>query len=148
MRDYGSHIPILKAVLRSTNPKRVLEYGAGEHSTAWILSHPGVETVVSYEPDDDWRAKIRDVHRDDHRLRFTKSKDHCPVNFDLIFIDDGTKQADRLETIEHVLSQAHPTVVIHDADVPAYLDAIGRLSDDFSVFPTNPDTAVVAPCEF
>ena len=148
MRDYSSHLPILKAVLRSTNPKRVLEYGAGEHSTAALLAHPSVETVVSYEPDNDWKAKIRAEHKGETRLRFTKSKDHCPVNFDLIFIDDGTKEAERLETIEHVLSQAHPTVVIHDADVPAYLDAIGRLSDDFSVFPTNPDTAVVAPCEF
>lgn len=147
MRDYSSHLPILKAVLRSTNPKRVLEYGAGEHSTAALLAHPSVETVVSYEPDNDWKAKIRAEHKGETRLRFTKSKDHCPVNFDLIFIDDGTKEAERLETIEHVLSQAHPTVVIHDADVPAYLDAIGRLSDDFSVFPTNPDTAVVAPCE-
>lgn len=148
MRDYGSHLPILKAVLRSTNPKRVLEYGAGEHSTRALLEHPSVETLVSYEPDDGWKKKIRAQHKGDKRLRFTKSKDYCPVNFDLIFIDDGEKVSERLDTIEHVLSQPHPTVVIHDADVSQYLEAIGRLSDDFSVFPTNPDTAVVAPCEF
>ena len=148
MCDYGSHLPILKAVLRSTNPKRVLEYGAGEHSTSALLAHPGVETVVSYEPDDEWKTKIRAEHKGETRLRFTKSKDHCPVNFDLIFIDDSEDANGRIETIEHVLSQPHPTVVIHDADLPRYLDAIGRLSDDFSVFPTDPDTAVVAPCEF
>jgi predicted O-methyltransferase YrrM len=147
MADYGSHAQILESVLRSVRPKRVLEYGAGDHSTSIILAHPAVEVLVSYEPDQEWKQKVRDKHKGDERLRFTESKDHSPQNFDLVFIDDGTNENQRVETIEHVLSQAHPTVVIHDANNLHYAEVIGRLSDDYSIFPTDPDTAVVAPCE-
>lgn len=146
--DHGSHLRVLKALLRAEHPKKVLEYGAGEHSTTAFLEHPSVELLVSYEIDQKWRDKVRAKHPEERRLEFWYSKKLWPMGFDLIFIDDGKEAEERLETIEWVLSRPHPTVVIHDAQVPEYQQAIGRLTDDFTIFPTDPDTAVIGRCEY
>ena len=37
----------------------------------------------------------------------------------------------------------HPPVVIHDAEVLDYATAIDELAINYSIFPTDPDTAVV-----
>lgn len=142
-RNYGSHVPILRALLGAIRPKSVLEFGAGFHSTPLFLESPDLTRVVSVESDPDWRRKVA-FKCDDQRLVLRPDKNVIPETFDFIFIDDGQTAADRLETIRFVLSKRfHPPTVIHDADVPEYLQAIEELAINYSIFPTDPETAVV-----
>ncbi len=146
---YGSHMSVLRAVLNTHKPKRVLEYGAGLYSTPLFLSRPHVEQLVSVEPDADWRHRIRNAN-DDPRLHMLAAGDFKPSDFDLIFIDNGQDGAtplggERAQTIRDVLSKKHPIVVVHDAEFPAYATAIEEYAINFSVFPTAPDTCVIHP---
>ena len=146
---YASHMSVLKALLNTHRPKRVLEYGAGLYSTPLFLSRPHVEQLVSVEPDPDWRHCIRSLH-DDSRLHILAAGDFRPSDFDLVFIDNGQDGAEplgaeRAATIRQVLSQKHPIVVVHDAEVPEYATAIEEYAINFSVFPTAPDTCVIHP---
>jgi len=146
---YGSHVSVLEALLNTYRPKRVLEYGAGLHSTPLFLSRPYLEQLVSIEPDPDWRHRIRKDHGDP-RLHILASGDFRPSDFDLIFIDNGQDSAEplgaeRAQTIRDVLSKKHPIVVVHDAEFPEYATAIEEYAINFSVFPTAPDTCVIHP---
>lgn len=142
-RDYGSHVPVLRAIIGSVQPTCVLEFGCGLHSTPLFLESPRLSRIVSVEPDPEWRQKVA-LHCDDDRLVLRPDRQVVPECFDLVFIDDGQQVAEREETIRLVLGRRnHPPVVIHDADVPEYLAAIEELAINYSIFPTDPPTAVV-----
>ena len=143
---YASHLSVLQAVLDQYLPKRVLELGAGQYSTPAFLAHPAVEEVVSIEPDKEWRERVKAEFADE-KLTVLAQLRRKPQDFDLVFIDNGTTEKQRLAAIKKVLSAPHPVVVIHDADVPAYNQAIADLADEFSILPPNPHTAVIPPCE-
>lgn len=141
-RDYGSHLPVLKALLAQHQPKQILELGAGLHSTPAFLSRPEVVRVVSVEPDREWRQIVSQACQDE-RLVLRPTLDVDPKDFDLVFIDDGVNLNQRLETINRVLQPDHPLTVIHDADVPEYLTAIEGLAMNHKIVDTDPPTAVV-----
>lgn len=139
---YGSHLRILAAVVNTHRPVRVLEIGAGFFSTGLLTAM--CDSVVSVEVDPEWAADVS--------MAFPMAQvvGEIPplAGFDLIFIDNGQSGAkptgaERAATIRDILSKPHPVVVIHDAEVPEYADEIDRLSTNYSVFPTAPDTAVV-----
>ena len=139
---YASHLPILRAMVASLRPKKVLEFGAGLHSTPFFLQDPELTRIVSVEADNDWRRRIA-FRCDDQRLVLRVDRRVAPEYFDLVLIDDGTCAAERLETIHFVLAGPHPPVIIHDAEVPEYATIIKELAINYSIFPTAPDTAVV-----
>lgn len=142
--DYGSHLPVLQAVMGLIKPRSVLELGAGDHSTPFFLSQP-IERLVSVETDPKWREQIAELHIGQGRLNLHSSLNYLKrdslAGFDLIFIDDGTCAEEREESIRWVLSQKHPPTVIHDAEV--YATAIDEFTSDYAVIPTKPETAVV-----
>jgi len=144
--EYGSHLSVLAEVLDLHKPKRVLELGAGKYSTPAFLNHLAVEELVSIEPDAIWRERIKAEFASE-KLTLLAQLRRNPQDFDLVFIDNGTSEAQRLKAIKKVLSRAHPLVVIHDADVPAYNQAIADLADEFAIYPPNPHTAVIPACE-
>jgi predicted O-methyltransferase YrrM len=132
---YASHVPVLRAL----PARRVLELGAGEHSTKEFLKMPGLEHLTSVENDPEWaRRAATDDPRHEMLLVEGRIADHVPAldGYDLVFIDDSTNAAERAATIRAVLSQPHPLVVIHDAEVPEYAAVIAELSP-------SPATAVV-----
>lgn len=140
---YSTHLPILRRIVNSVRPKRVLEFGAGLHSTPLYFRDPQLWNVVCIEPDAGWRKRVG-YAVDDSRLILRETAENVtPSDFDLIFIDDGECAADRLKTIRFVLSNPHPPVVIHDADTPEYDAAIKELATMFTTYRTQPDTAVV-----
>jgi predicted O-methyltransferase YrrM len=140
---YSSHLLLLRSLLRTARPERVLEFGAGLYSTPCFLERPELKRIVSVEADPEWRKKVAH-HCDDSRLVLRPDKRVLPDAFDLIFIDDGGSAAERLDTIRFVLSQTHPTTVIHDAEVPEYAAAIKELAITYSIYDaTLPATAVV-----
>ena len=140
---YSTHLPILRRMVNGVRPRRVLEFGAGLHSTPLYFRDPQLWNVVCIEPDPEWRKKVA-YAVDDERLILREAATNVnPTDFDLIFIDDGTCAAERLKTIRFVLSEPHPPTVIHDAEVPEYRDAIKELATMHTIYETNPHTAVV-----
>jgi predicted O-methyltransferase YrrM len=147
--EYRSHLTVLAGILEDEKPKRILEYGAGIHSTPFFLKDPNVRQLVSVEPDPDWRHRILTDYADP-RLHILGSGDwdFDPADFDLVFVDNGQDGAEplgaeRVATLKAVLSVPHPTVVVHDADVPEYAAVIDDLATNYRIYPTGPDTAVI-----
>lgn len=124
---YASHLPVLKALCADLKPRRVLEFGAGFHSTAFFLGLEGLEKLVSVEVDARWELRMRKEFPDE-RLKLVGHPPEKMEDFQLVFIDDGKNAAEREETIRWVLGRPHPPVVIHDAEVLDYALAISRCS--------------------
>lgn len=144
---YKSHLTVLAGVLEDEVPARVLEYGAGIYSTPLFLRSSVVKQLVSVEPDADWRHRIVTDYGND-RLHILANGDIDPNDFDLVFIDNGQDEAEplgaeRIATLKTVLSVPHPTVVVHDAEVPEYAAVIEELAKNYRIYPTAPDTAVI-----
>lgn len=143
--EYGSHKPLLTAVLEHFKPRTVLETGSGLHSTPLFLAHP-IERLVSYENNAEWAMRTR-TEDPRHELRWVEGNivDHLPplYGFDLIFIDDDPVGA-REDTITYVMSQAPPLVVIHDIDYPPFFSRLkGRTA--YIDSRQRPHTAVLSP---
>jgi len=123
-------------------PKRILEYGSGEASTPLFLGYTYVEHMVTVETSPKWRKWLSE-HCPDPRLEVHDGGYPAAADFDLVLIDDGDNDAHRFRTIHHVLSEPHPTVVIHDADHGHYQTAIREHVTDFEIYRTSPHTAVI-----
>jgi predicted O-methyltransferase YrrM len=136
---YASHLQVLTTILNTYKPKRILEYGSGEHSTPLFLSRPHVEALTVVERDFEWRRKLPK----DDRMTLLVEGYANPNNYDLVFIDDGVNADQRCRTIRNVLSRKHPVVVIHDAEVPQYRALMEELADEVLIYRTDPDTAVI-----
>lgn len=123
---FGTHVPVLKAL--DPPPTRVLEYGSGYFSTATFLAMPSVVQLVSVELYPDWADQMAEEFGGEHYERWTllDANDEVPplLDFDLVFVDDGRTEDERIGTIAHVLGQPHPRVVIHDAEFHRFLAAI------------------------
>jgi len=128
---YASHVKVLEALPSVLNIRRVLELGAGDHSTRVFLSMPGLEKLTSIENDPAWAERAATTD-DRHEMRLVSGPVALNIppleDYDLVFIDDSTSAAERAQTIRAVLSQPHPPVVIHDAEVPEYAQVISELS--------------------
>lgn len=128
---YSSHVQVLQALAIKLNVRRVLELGAGDYSTRTFLDLPGLERLTSIEDDADWAERSRtDDERHEMRLVEGPVAGNIPPldDYDLVFIDDSTSPEARAATIRAVLSRPHPPVVIHDAEVPEYAQAIAQCS--------------------
>lgn len=147
---YASHLLILKALSAFLPMRRVLEFGAGEHSTSFFLSLAGLEELVSVETDPFW---IDSVVTKDKRHTLTQER-RPSEGFDFVFIDDGASEleapeqqrsvAHRVETIRYVLSKPYPVVAIHDAEV--YGQTIREFSPEATfICLDKPHTAIVWP---
>lgn len=139
---YASHLPVLEALSGLIPMGRVLELGAGRYSTPFFLDH--TKGLISLETDPKW-ATERDEH---HRVRLVENcADSLPADlsvFDLVFIDNGGTDVEREQSIKAVLSQPHPPVVIHDAEVELYADAIKASGAHYEIFTwATPHTALV-----
>lgn len=144
---YASHLPVLRAVLATYKPKRVLELGSGPYSTPLFLD-AGVK-LTSLETDDEWFMKAEAFADFDLRL-VENVAESLPllIDFDLVFVDDSHDLAERERTIRAVLSQSHPLTVLHDAEVREYRAAITELSDCTFICTVNPHVAIAFPDGF
>ncbi len=130
---YSSHLPILRALAETLDLHRVIEFGAGDHSTPFFLDL-GLDRFVSIESDPEWinpRAEVHDEWND-------------ALDFDLVLIDDGLNAEERTKTIKSVLGRHdHPLTVIHDAEV--YTEAIVKAGYHFVFRFDTPHTALCWP---
>jgi predicted O-methyltransferase YrrM len=146
---YASHLSVLRFLLDSLRPERVLEFGSGFYSTPAILNASSVRRLTTVESQLEWREDLLRRYPQEAavapRRLFVRATrpDVSRDQFDLILIDDGLEEEERLETLRHVLTSDFPPTVIHDADHPAYATAIGELTVNRFIVAGDPATAVV-----
>lgn len=127
---YATHLPVLKAIGAHLPIERVLEFGAGKYSTLTFLDtaiYPDLTSIVTVETDGHWRRIAYEWQVDEPRLLVTPNTgDAWAVwtSVDLIFIDDGHADIQRIATIE-IISKTRPSalVVIHDFEHLPYQQA-------------------------
>lgn len=125
---YSTHRPVLQACGTIIAPARVLELGAGWYSTATFLDpeyYPALEVLHTVEPDAEWRSLL-------HRLAGLAGAvaweyiEHPTsyAGYDMIFIDSGPTDADRLQVIRRIVDAGVTCpVVLHDYENQHYRTA-------------------------
>lgn len=130
---FATHIPVLTALGHIIPIRRVLEFGSGTISTLLFLNpsvFPYVESLVSYENDNDWYQMVRSQTADPRLdLYFVQGHMHTIIesldlsNFDLIFVDDSKSAEQRSQTITQLAlrkDEITGLVVVHDFEQLAY----------------------------
>lgn len=133
---YATHLPVLREIGRQYPIRRVLEFGAGLYSTPLFLDRtafPVLESLVSIEDDWAWLQTVK-VACPDRRLSlrygglFAAQQWVDVEDYDLILIDSGKEEADRVPVIEWIAGQRpSAVVVIHDYERTAYQEAAKAL---------------------
>lgn len=137
---YATHLPVLEGL--KPKPKKVLEFGYGNHSTKAFLAMKSVTKLVTVEADATWRANAEKIK--DKRLEVVEAFDGDLTDFDLVFIDNGQNPHERMDTMVRVLGQPHPKVVIHDIDYQPYLDTLKAYTSKYGLHTALvPNTAIV-----
>jgi hypothetical protein len=136
---YESHL----AVLDTLPFKHVLEFGAGEHSTAFFIER--AISVTSVETDPEWLDWATLKYLDADNLTLTRTRPKSLAKFDLVFIDDGQTSKQRVETLTWVMSRKNrPMTVVHDAEVPEYRAVLDGMCTMYELrCEQSPFTAVV-----
>jgi hypothetical protein len=154
---YSTHLPVLYALGELLPIEYVLELGAGLRSTPAFLDRarfPYLKMLTSYEPNVVWRQRVRDLIRV-YNPRWTLISELEPNTLtgwgvasngfeELIFIDNGDVEADRIPVIE-VIARAKPSavVVIHDFERVAYQEAAAGFEHRVVCNSLTPHTAVL-----
>lgn len=127
---YATHLPVLRMMAQHLTIRCVLEVGSGIYSTAEFLNpmvFAKLARLDSLESEPRWAAGIRERFQYDYRLSLKEVPigSLCEIGvldrYDLIFIDNGKKDFERISIITTV-AQRRPTgiVVIHDFDHKSY----------------------------
>ncbi len=159
---YASHIPVLKAIGNAATITSVLEFGCGRYSTLTFLDrsiYPFLTALVSYETDVQWKATMEGIVGGDPRVVISvvnRSNGTPPTpadmayfselgDYDLILIDDGPSDNDRVLTIKAVCERSPDSiVVIHDWDVLLYREVSRGAFDHIKVYDDiSPYTAML-----
>lgn len=152
LTPFATHLPILVALAKMCNVRRVLELGSGTFSTPLYLNRgvfPDLEMLVSYEDDPEWLDVVMDAVGKDVRLdlRMVEAvRNAIPDDlsrFDLIFVDDSRTTAERSTTIANI-AQACPSglVVIHDFEQRRYRIAARGFTHRFVFSTFTPQVGV------
>lgn len=143
---YATHLPVLAGLCADVT--RVLELGAGTFSTPFFLELPKLRKLISLETSPEWFSWVKEHFKSDKLdIRLVDSIPKALQNlkldaFDLVFVDNGENATERGEVIRAVLTQPHPLVVIHDAEV--YGGLIDELAPDREIHrDLEPWTAVI-----
>jgi hypothetical protein len=130
---YGTHLNLLRAVGHGI--KKVLELGAGIHSTAVFLDrnyYPDLESLVSVEQNPDWIVSPDDPRHTSHIVPepIEEFIDTLDINtFDLILVDNSTFAERRCETLRYVANRVGRSIVVaHDYERQDYAAAASEFT--------------------
>ncbi len=131
MADFYSYIPLLAKYLRTTEPKRILEWGTG-HSTIIMKQLCPDAEIISIEHDKKFYDEYKNLESNKLKLY------HIPIEngysnfplgmskFDLVFVDgkDDTRPACLLTAFDLVTENG--VVILHDSEREWYQNAISK----------------------
>jgi hypothetical protein len=154
--DYATHIPILVGLARARAIESVLELGSGHYSTKTFLNRrifPHLRMLDSYETDNAWATAMKPITEADPRsslhvvngLMASVLKKVNPDDYDLIFVDDSNSASERVRTIDALAESGavSPLIVIHDFEVPEYINVARQFRYRYPFKAFNPETGVV-----
>jgi hypothetical protein len=132
-------LPVLMGLSSLFTVRRVLELGAGRHSTSAFLDRylfPDLLVLHSLENDQSWLDEVTSEHAHDPRVQFTSVAGAMQSalsnlslgEYDLIFVDDSKTIEERTQTIDAFTHQCPvgPLMVIHDFEQVPYQEAADR----------------------
>jgi predicted O-methyltransferase YrrM len=154
--DYATHLPVLVGLAKATTIRSVLELGTGQYSTTTFLNRrifSDLEILHSYENDVSWANSMRRVTEADSRATLNVVNGSIAAamsglditDYDLVFVDDSLSADERVKTI-NTLRDSQPEIsiiVIHDFEVPQYVQAAWAFRHRFAFKAYNPETGVV-----
>lgn len=151
--SYATHLPILIAISKVCDIRRVLELGSGAYSTALYLDKaifPNLVSLVSLENDPEWADTVLTTTGSDSRLDLRLVSAIPPAipdsldEYDLIFVDDSRSSAERSATIREVVRRRPAGLVaIHDFEQRSYRRAASSLRHRFVFGSFTPQVGVV-----
>jgi hypothetical protein len=158
---------VLLTEAKRVNAMRVLEFGPGNSTLAWIEA--GCDEIVSLEHNQKWMAVAKDKLSGMHpdlRLLSYKNAPEIEVSglsgtFDLAFVDSppgvdlksgtrfpGQENCSRFNTLSFALKCA-PVVLLHDAKRPGEQETLKRIRDygsyDIQIIDTVKGIARITP---
>lgn len=123
--DYGSHYPVLAAVvarcLAMRSPIRVLELGAGDWSTPMLhyMCKATGSMLQTAETDVNWLERFKEYEGPSHQLSIVDSWEDCDLlaqAWDAVFVDCAPGEA-RHKAIEQLVKAGSVhTIVAHDSE--------------------------------
>jgi predicted O-methyltransferase YrrM len=133
----------------------VLELGTGHYSTTTFLNRKifsALEVLHSYENDVSWASRIRQLTELDSRASLNVVDGSIadaivglkPNDYDLVFVDDSLSSDERVKTINTLAKgySASAIIVIHDFEIPPYVQAAWSFRNRFAFKSYNPETGV------
>ena len=107
----------------------------------------------SYETDNGWATTMKEVIDGDSRASLNVVDGYMasvlervnPDEYDLIFVDDSNNASERVRTIKALAESraVSPLIVIHDFEVPDYINVARQFRYRYSFKAFNPETGVV-----
>ena len=80
----ATHLPVLELMKRVSNIRKILELGSGEYSTRKFLEFPNLETLYSYEDNEEWFNIMKRVK--DKKLIMMLEKDLSQIILGTIYL--------------------------------------------------------------
>lgn len=139
----ASHLPVLALAARVAPIRKVVEFGSGRFSTRAFLDRrlfPDLESLTSYEDDEKWAQRARELVSPDTRWALRPVSDTGASarliyaggvsGADLVLVDNGRDRASKRGVLVEALFRTDfaGLVLLHDAD-----DKMNR--NALSVFP-------------
>ena len=133
-----THEPPLRKYLEEERPQYVCEWGPGK-STEIILSYDFVKTLVSVEHHPKYSKIAKERFQDERLFLFYVPEEElyvdCPrvvsvsqgIQFRLILVD-GQQRMICLSAARNIIYHLG-TVILHDAQLPQYMEGINKYSE-------------------
>ncbi len=120
MDGFGTHLPVLAAVVRRLSHPRVLELGMGDYSTPMLHVEAAAQRayVRSLEANAEWAARYAAMACPQHELAVVEWDRVAAEPWDVVFMDCGPTEA-RAPLLARLLGSCK-YMVIHDTDACCY----------------------------
>jgi len=120
---YGTHVPLLAAVVATAPPGDVLELGAGHFSTPLLsaMCKAMGRSLVTFEEKEEWLDNVRDLEAPHHSLQVAADPYNWMPDVNsltverwaVIFVDHGRTNQDRMAYLRALANRAD-FIVCHD----------------------------------
>ena len=120
---WHTHMPMIVTALCRLQPKRILELGIGDYSTALIGAYVRGSDAQALSLENDfhegWYEGLTWMSTPQHEIRKIEEWDYTqwPGPWDFVFIDQGP-ELERIPALKYYLETGAKVVGIHDCNYP------------------------------